>query len=57
MNRDQALQHIEQLSKQGKLEDATYCFALDAIGYICGQFSSNSSEELQHCQTPEKLAH
>ena len=57
MDRDQALQYIEQLSEQGKLENATHCFALDAIGRICGQFSSNSNEELQQCQTPEKLAH
>ena len=57
MNRSQALQYIEQLFEKGKLEDATYRFALDAVGYICGEASISSNEELQNFQSPEDLAH
>ena len=52
MNRSQALQHIEQLSEKGELEEATHCYALIVIGLL----SDAENEELLCCQTPEELS-
>ena len=52
MNRSQALQHIEQLSEKGELEEATHCYAL----IVVDQISDAASEELLSCHTPNELA-
>ena len=52
MNRSQALQHIEQLSEKGELEEATHCYAL----IVVDQISDAASEDLLSCHTPSELA-
>ena len=52
MNRSQALQHIEQLSEKGELEEATHCYALIVIGLL----SDAENEELLHSHTSEELS-
>ena len=52
MNRSQALQHIEELSGKGELEEATHLFALIVIDHI----SDAAPKELLRCHTPEELS-
>ena len=52
MNRSQALQHIDQLSEKGELEEATHRYAL----IVVDQISDTAPEELTRCHTPEELS-
>lgn len=52
MDRSQALQHIEELSEKGKLEEATHRYALIVIDLI----SDLENEELSRCHTSEELS-
>ncbi len=52
MNRSQALQHIEQLSEKGELEEATHRYALIVVDLV----SDAGNEELLRCHTPEELS-
>ena len=52
MNRSQALEHIEQLSEKGELEEATHRYVLIVIDLI----SDAAPEALMRCHTPEELS-